>query len=658
VGPETKESGNLQQLLRQGLGLQQDGRLEEAKSVYQRILQAEPDHADANHLLGLIAYQGGDPEAAIGLINRAIRSNPRVYGYYSNLALILVEHGRYEEAVACCSTALTIDPSAADAHNNKGNALLALGKVDQAVASFRQAIALQPSYVEAHYNMGNALVEQGMLDAAIDSFDRVLADDPGLPEAHNNKGFALMEQGRLDEAAACFDKALALRPGYAEVHNNKATVMSRQGRVDEAIACADEALALMPDYADAYNTKGIALTDQGRIDDALECFERALKLNPRSADFHNNKGTALIDQGRFGDALESFDRALALKPGYAEPYLYLSHIHTFSDGDRYFAAMEGLWAGGGALSDQQKMYLGFALGKACRDVGRFDEAFDFIEQANRYKRQSYAYDIAEDDEYVKKLIATFDRRVFAARQDAGCADGTPIFIVGMPRSGTSLVEQILASHSHVFGAGERTDLRRIVEGIGGTDFFDRVMDLDAEDLASLGDDYIKRIRAVAGDSRRVTDKMPHNFLYIGIIRLILPGAKVIHCRRDPVDTCWSIFRSYFTGQHKYAYEMTELGTYFRLYQDLMDHWRRELPGFIHDIDYEDLVADQEAETRRLLAFCGLPWEDACLMFHETRRAVQTASAGQVRKPIYRDSVRAWKHHERQLEPLRRALSGS
>ncbi len=654
MGPESNTSGYLQQLLQQGIGLQQNGRLEEAKSVYQQILRAEPDHADANHLLGLIAYQGGNTEAAIGLIDKAIRSNPRVYGYYSNLALVLIESGQYEKAVACCDEALALNPSAADAHNNKGNALKALGRPEQAVPSFRQAIALQPDYAEAHYNLGNTLVELGRLDEAIESFEALLAHAPGVPEAHNNKGFALMELGRLGEAAASFDKALALRPDYVEVHNNKATVMSRQGRFDEAIACADRALALAPDYADAHNAKGIALADRGSLDEALACFERALALNPRSAEFHNNKGTALTDQGRFGEALESFDQALDLKPDYAEPYMHLSHIHTFSAGDRYLAAMEGLWTGDGALSEQQKMYLGFALGKACRDLGRLEEAFGFIEQANRFKRQSYAYDIAEDADYFKNLTAAFDSDVFAGRQDAGSADGTPIFIVGMPRSGTSLVEQILASHSQVFGAGERNDLGRIVEG---TDVANRLKDFDAGGLASLGTEYIKRIRAVGGESPRVTDKLPHNFLHIGIIRLILPKAKVIHCRRDPLDTCWSIFRSYFTGEHRYAYEMTELGTYFRLYQDLMDHWRRELPGFIHDIGYEDLVADQEGETKRLLAFCELPWEDACLRFHETRRAVQTASAGQVRKPIYRDAVRAWKHHEKQLEPLRRALTG-
>jgi tetratricopeptide (TPR) repeat protein len=307
------------------------------------------------------------------------------------------------------------------------------------------------------------------------------------------------------------------------------------------------------------------------------------------------------------------------------------------------------------------MYLYFALGKIYEDLGEFEKAFACVREGNRIKRATYAYDIKRDNQFFANLKAVFSKQFCDRYESCGHKNNTPIFILGMPRSGTSLVEQILSSHPLVYGADELKELSQIVlascRNFSGGEFPGCIVNYRPQDFERLGARYIESIQQYSSKNH-ITDKMPHNFMYIGMIRLMLPNAKIIHCKRDPLDNCWSLFKTLFAPPHEYAYDLSELGEYYKHYQDLMEHWHLTFPGYIHDIQYENLVTDQKLQTVRLLEYCGLEWHDDCLLFYQAQRRVSTASAVQIRQPIYRSSVHLWKQYKKQLSQLSRILHHS
>jgi len=357
------------------------------------------------------------------------------------------------------------------------------------------------------------------------------------------------------------------------------------------------------------------------------------------------------------EAHASFRRAIAVKPDFVEAYRHLVTSQKNTEYNREMKQMEALLERPD-LSDREKVQINFGLAKAFEDLQQYEKSFTFVQEGNRLKRLSFDYSTAQDEANFNRLKSFFDRPFFDTRKDWGCQDKTPFFIIGMPRSGTSLVEQILASHPLVVGAGELMDLSTVChrhDNKNNKAFPESVLELGMEDFSSIGADYVERLRIHSPSSSYITDKLPGNFQLVGMIKTILPNARVIHCRRDPIDTSLSIFKNYFLGEHPYAYEMTELGAYHKLYLDLMAHWHGVLPGFVHDIQYEDLVSDPENQIRRLLEACGLPFDEACLSFYKTERPVRTVSVVQVRQPMYKNSVQAWKRYENQLQPLITAL---
>ncbi len=534
----------------------QAGRLQEAEQIYRQILSADPNNADANHFLGIIAHQIGKNDIALQYFKKAIQAKPDNPEPYSNLGNALRELGRLKESVASCRKSISIKPDFAEAHCNLGCALIELGRMDEAIASYHKAISIKPDFAAAQHNLGNAL----------------------------------KKSGQLDEAIASYHKAISIRPDFAEAHNNLGNALKYSGRLDDAIA--------------------------------------------------------------------SYNKAISIKPDFALAHLNLSNAKNHQEYDDAISAMETFYARDD-ISSEQRRHLALGLGKAFEDLNEHKLSFDFILEANRLKRATYQYKIEEDKKVFDKIKEVFSPTFFFGHSHAGNPDETAIFILGMPRSGKTLVEQILASHSQVFGAGELKDLANTVNTIRsmrtGKKFLDCVSGLNEEELFVLGSSYIERIRKHSGIEKCITNTMPYNFKRIGLIKVILPKAKVIHCLRDPMDNCFSIFKQNFAEEHKYTYEMKELGQYYNLYLDLMNHWRRIIPDFIYDFSYEELVANQEEQTRKLLAYCGLPWEESCLSFHKTKRRVETASAIQVVRSLNSDSIQLWKKYEKQLEPLRKAL---
>ena len=439
-----------------------------------------------------------------------------------------------------------------------------------------------------------------------------------------------------------------------------------QGRHSEALQLCRQAAEKEPGNFAAQSNLGNVLARLGKMAEAAEAYGNALDIEPSSAPVLSNLALLKAETGDRDAALGLYRRILEIDPTDAEVFHDLTLLKTFASGDPDLAAMEELRAE--IPPDSEKtMFLDFALAKALDDFGEHDRAFERLASANRLKRKSLDYDVARDEALVERIIGAFDKPFLDAQGTQGHRDEKPIFIIGMPRSGTTLVEQILASHSRVVGAGELNHFRDVVMGFGGAGpgvkglspsgqgFPEGVRDLIAGDFKKLGKAYAGLLGQQAPDARRITDKMPRNFFFAGLIALTLPDARIIHCRRHPVATCFSCFQIHFPEGQEFAYDLDELGRYYRLYNRLMDHWRTVLPGRIFDLNYEDLVAEPEAQMRALLEFAGLDWEDACLEFHKTGRPIRTASAQQVRQPLYRTAVERWKRYQKHLGPLIDAL---
>jgi len=666
------------------------GKVSEAEAVLTSILKTEPQQFDALHLLGVANYMQGKLEVASGFFLRAIEIDPQSAKTFYNLGIVHNARKEYQNAVQCFQRALDLDSGDSDvscalgdslaaldrhgeaidwykhaivvdndnveAHSNLGTALSKLGRLDDAVAHYRKAIDINPDYAKAHNNLGTALSELERLDDAVTHYRKAIDINPDYAKAHNNLGTVLSELGRQDDALAHFSKAIDIKPEYAEAHSNLGTALKELGRQDDALAHYRKAIDIKPEYAEAHSNLGIVLSELGRQDDAVAHFRKAIEIDPDYAKAHSNLGTALSELGRLEEGVAHYRKAIEINPDFAEAHRHLTFSKTYSKYDDDIRVMEEIFAQPD-IPDEQIMHLAFGLGKSFEDLHQYEKAFEFFAKGNAIKRRTFSFKIKTWDAHFEKLKETFDGSLFDRHLGVGCRDETPIFVLGMPRSGTTLIEQILASHPDVHAAGELDTLSKTISSLFDEKNYSRnITDADGDVFGRMGSEYIQEIRKKSKEATFITDKMPHNFIHVGMIKLMLPNAKIIHCKRCPKDTCLSIFKTYFANvDHTYAYDQNELGQYYNLYLELMEHWHDVLPGFIHEIQYEDVVSDQEAQTRALLAHCDLEWDDACLSFYKTDRPVKTASAAQVRQPIYKGSVQSWKRYETQLAPLLEAL---
>jgi tetratricopeptide (TPR) repeat protein len=677
--------------------LYQQGKLHDAEQRYRTILTVEPNHLGSLCGLGTIRRQQGKVNDAVLLFRRAASAAAGSAEAQANLGVIFVALDRADEAIACYEMALAINPDDAEVHGRLGDALRALGRPQDAIARYERALAIKPDDAVMHSQLGSALHAVGRCQDAVANFERALAINPVLAQAHRdlgvlvaslkgpneamrhyaralaikpgdaethfNLGDALRKLNRHRDAVAHYQTALDLTPGIAVVHNNLGISLQALDRDEEAIAHYRRALAIRADYAEFHNNLATALQKLRRFDEAIARYEKALAINPDHAEAHNNIGVTLQGLGRLEEAEQAYRRAVTLAPRRAEFHLNLANSRRFTQGDPRLAALEALAAEPARLSAEDRIALHFALGKAYADLEQHERAFRSLLEGNSLKRQRVAYNETTMLGLFDRIRATFTSELMTTKRHAGNPCSTPVFIIGMPRSGTTLVEQILASHSQAFGAGELNEFGTAtvsVRGPGGATmaFPEMVPSLSGDDLRDLGTRYVRQITACAPAVERVADKMPSNFLLAGLIHLALPNARIIHTCRDPIDTCLSCFSILFAHDLPHTNDLGELGRYYRGYQGLMEHWRNVLPdGVMLDVQYEDVVDDLEGQARRIIAHCGLPWEDACLAFHLAQRPVLTASARQVRQPIYRSSVGRWRPYEALLQPLIRALDG-
>jgi tetratricopeptide (TPR) repeat protein len=583
-------------------------------------------------------------------------------GQLFDLGLELEQQGKFEQALACYDSALALDPGFVEALNNRGVVLEAINRLEEALASYDRGLALEPDLIPVIRNRGNVINALGRTDEALANYDRALALDPDDADTLNGRGNVLKQMHRIGEAEAMFRRAILCNPDSAEAHCNLGSVLIDLGKSEQAEAVLRRALALRPDFAVALHNLGTALIRLDRSDEAEVVIRRAVALNPDLAGAHHNLGVALMELGRLTEAREAAERAVALAPRELSYLRQLGEVRNYVAGDIYFAALQALANNEAALSIDDRIYLQFALAKAHADIGQPKEEFQRLLAGNALKRSRIDYDEIAALGEIDRAQQVFTAEFIRAFEADGEPSRKPIFIVGMPRSGTTLVEQILASHPSVRGGGELTLFERSIGEARSAmsevpAYPEMALRMSGTHFRELGARYLAGVRQLAPAASHVTDKMPTNFLFAGLIHLALPNATIIHTVRDPVDTCLSCFSRLFTDVNFQTYDLAELGRYYRHYKTLMAHWHRVLPtGRILDVSYEETVADLEGAARRILGYCGLPWDPRCLDFHLTERVVRTASATQVRRPIYTGSIGRWRAYEPSLGPLLAELS--
>jgi tetratricopeptide (TPR) repeat protein len=637
--------------------LKDQGNLDEAAAQYERAAALNPGLFQAYNNLGNILREQGKLDQAVTRYEQALALEPNLTEVHINLGRVLKEQGKLDEAAARYECAVALNPGLSQAYNTLGNIYRKQGKLDQAVVRYEQAIAIRPDFATAYNNLGNVLVNLGKLDAAVARLERAVALRPRLFQAYVTLGCIFRQLGKLEQAAACFERAIALRPNLAAGHHTLGQVFRVQGKLDKARAALERALNLDPNLFQAHNSLGCVLQEQEKFDQAIASYARALAIHPNYPEAHLNQANALRQLGKLDEAAAHYDQAIALRPDYAEAHFSRTELKTVRAHDPDLAALESLAADTDRLPPDKMPYVHFALGKALEDVGDYGRAFQHWLQGNAIKRSTIDYDEAACQRDFQLVTEIFDSELLARFQGAGDPSSAPIFIVGMPRSGSTLVEQILASHPQVHAAGELNHLyntvREVPDAAGRPVPFPQcIRGIDADGLRRLGQAYLATLPALADGKIRITDKMLGNFSRVGLIRLILPNARIIHTMRDPVDTCLSCFSKLFVFGHAFSYDLAELGSFYRIYHMLMAHWRSVLPaGAMLDVSYENVVDNLEDQARRLIDYCGLPWDDRCLDFHKTSRPITTASNVQVRQPLYRSSVERWRRYASYLQPL-------
>jgi tetratricopeptide (TPR) repeat protein len=675
-----------------GIGAEARGR-----TLARRVLDADPNNAEAFHLLGIVAHQSGNLGHAIEHVKRAAELAPSTALYHanlgemcrlakrtdeaiaegqkalalqpdypdalSNLGIAFYEKGDFAAAIACYERAMGLKPNFVQAHSNLGNALRALKRHDEAVPHYRRAIELAPQFADAWNNLGTTLRDLKNPAEAEAAYRRALALKQDEPETLNNLGLCLKDLDKLDEAEATLRRSLAIESRNAKTLLYLATLLLDRHKPDEAASLCAQALNLEPQNHDVINLLGRVAFERNDLDAALALFRRALELKPDLADALNNMGNALKEKGRLDEARAAYLKALALDPNVTGVYVNYADSIKFEPGNPHLKAMEDIRHGTAPIDDTDRLQLDFALGKAYADLKDHKRSFERLLSGNKLKRARIQYDETAAMGLFDRIEAAFTAELLREKEKLGGGEPspTPIFVLGMPRSGTTLVEQILASHPQVHGAGELQTLNDVVNEVHGPGgqaipYPEFVPGLDARALGQIGQRYLAEIRKLAPKAKHITDKMPSNYYFAGLIHLALPHATIIHTVRDPVDTCISCFSKLFTAEQNHTYDLAELGRYHLRYRKLMEHWRRVLPeGRILDVRYEDVVDDLEGQAKRIIAHCGLPWDEKCLSFHATDRPVRTASASQVRQPIYKSAVGRWRVYEEYLGPLLAAL---
>jgi len=562
------------------------------------------------------------------------------------------------EAERCCRKALLLAPQHPVLHFNLAIALLRQGNVSEAIPSFNQAIKLQPDFANAHLELGNARLMNDQPHLALECYRKAIELEPNSHIAIFNLGNACRDLGRMEDALGHYKQATLLAPQFPDAYTEAAATLISNFKFTRAIDLLESAIRVLPESPELFLKLAMAHQEQGDAAIALMHFKKVIELDKNN--IHAQAGIAGIlgMQGDYSGAEMLLDHVIATHPDDPTTIITYAHFaHRFGKTDTAINMVTDALRNG-KFQERIKSKLHFSLAQLQERNDLIDTAFDSYLTGNMLRGAEFDY-----KSYQTMFNAITEYYSPAALQKlprSSITSDTPVFIVGMPRSGTSLAEQIIASHPDVFGAGELSYINTMVDKLPqlleSASPYPHCLDaLNITTLNQLADSYLSEISTRSDDARYVIDKMPLNYMHIGFIELLFPNARIIHSVRDPVDTCLSCFFKFFSGEHPYAYSLTDLGNYYCLYQQLMSHWAKVSSLPIYKLSYEQMVINQEQETRKIIEFCGLEWDDKCLDFHNTSRTVATASFDQVRQPIYSSAMGRWHAYEKHLGPLLAAL---
>jgi len=533
----------------------------------------------------------------------------------------LYSNGQFHEAVDKIKALNESYPKEPLLFNLIGACYKELGQLEGAAKMFEVAVSINPKYAEAHYNLGVIHQALGRLDAAVINYSKAIVITPNYPDAHNNLGTSLYELGRLQDSIKSLEWAVAYKYDFSEAHNNLGRSLNAFGRVEAAIKSFKNAVLYKPGYAKAYFNLALSFKDIG-------------------------------DKPSF---IKNIEKALNIKPVWGAAHYHLSQASKCKKNDPKIAEIHSL-LNRENLDLTDRINFNFALAKSYEDMGNHNEQFKFLEEGNKLRKKELNYSIERDLKLFSRIKEAFNPLPSDINKKSSNSNSLrPIFIVGMPRSGTSLVHQILDSHNEVYGAGELNNLNTFIFPFIKENNNKGESSFSTKDLLSIREQYLDSLFSLNIQENVIVDKMPLNFRYIGFILMAFPKAKILHMKRDSMATCWSIYKSFFNG-NSYSFNQEDLAQYYGFYKDLMSFWDKLFPNQIYNVCYEDLTAEQELETRNLLKYCDLEWDENCLNFHKNKTAVKTTSSMQVRQKMYQGSSEVWKKYEDYLQPLIKGLN--
>lgn len=674
------------------------GKYGQAANVCRQIIKNNPSQADACNILGVSLNALGKSQEAVNQIGKAIKLAPRVASFHANLGEVQRKMGALDQALTSLNEAVKLDPNNPQAHNNLGIVRYEREEYEEAVACYKRALEQNPIFPEAYNNLGNSLRLTQDQDGALQAYQNALSNREVYPEAYNNLGTLLRELKKPEQAEHALRKAIAQNPRYIDAYSNLASILHAEKDDVEALRlmaevlkfapkdpkclvltariqlkrgnakAAEQACRLVivddPDNAKANTVLGQVMHETDRYEEAIYFLTEAVELDPKQGEAHNFLGIALKSVGRLDEAREQILKAIDLNERMYGAYANLNDLIDYSHEKELFAKLEALMEASEDPQADNMIPLHFAYAKALEDTGNKEKALEHYILGGQLKRKLLRYIEAETFEFFDDIKQAFPAEIFQDRPFKGNDTDQPVFIVGMPRSGSTLVEQIISNHPDVHGAGEvkflSGSLHLLRDRFPSLSRYPKLVgELNDRQFEILTDKYLSDITANSEGKSKVTDKLLTNYFFVGIINLMYPNAKIINTQRNSIDTCLSAFTKLFKDDMPHSYDLQELGRYYCKYEELMNHWQNVLPqNVMKTVVYEDVVQDTEAAARGLIEFIGLPWDKACLDFHMSSRPVKTASVAQVRKPIYKTAVARWMKYGEGLTPLVDALGSA
>ena len=639
------------------VSLMEDGNFSLAEQQLAEILKEEPNDPNLLRLSGVSSIEQGNPQAALIPLNRVIKIAPDFAKAYEDIATAYFLMGDLEQSEKYLKKSLELYPKVFTTWKSLGDILFDQGKKEEANKAYKEALKTDSRYEEMTKAM--ALISKGQSVEAESIYRGILAKDPKNVDALRLLALLASRNGAIDQAIGMLLKCTELAPDYAMAWDNLGKMYRQKEDYIKSIKCLQKATELRPEWPQGWAGLGTVYTRASLHEEGIQAYLKSISLKDNQPRVHLSLGHVYKTIGLQEESIKSYKKTIELDPQNGEAYWSLANLKTYRFTNEEVSEMlEQLK--NKDLPDREKVHFQFSLGKSYEDEKKFKRSFDFYLRGNNLNRGRNTYDPKAIEAMVEREIRFFNNEFFKKRETWGARNNDPIFIVGLPRSGSTLIEQILASHSDVEGTMELPNMLNIARKLGNTSRegsnYPEILDsISKSESVELGEQYIKETQRLRSKSPYFIDKMPNNFSHVGLINLILPNSKIIDARRNPMDTCFSCFKQLFARGQAFTYDLQEIGRYYLSYIRLMDHWQKVLPDKVYLVEYEKMISNQEEETKKLLKFCDLSFQENCLKFYENKRAVKTASSEQVRQPIYKRGINYWKNFEESLVDLKVSL---